>query len=860
MDTAQESKHKEKKSRNRFVMKTIEEFKEQRIPKIYAYTDTRFEGWLKVGYTNKSVQKRVDEQYPVKVPTQSWEIILEELALRDDGTFFTDYEIHKQLKDRDIACKGEWFQCSLDEVKACIVAEKKRIFNVEKRTANFPMRPEQQEAVEKTMRYFRSVKADNQIPHFLWNAKMRFGKTFAAYQLALKMNWKRVLILTFKPAVQSAWRDDLRSHIDFEGWQFVSNKEEDLSIDQVDRRKPFVFFGSFQDILGTDKSSKLIHKPKGKNKWIHHEPWDCVIFDEYHFGAWRENAQNLFGADLNADEENKKTRETEQHFANGKEDGASDLEAYMPITTQHYLYLSGTPFRAITSAEFIEEAIFSWTYSDEQKAKHEWSAPNNPYASLPQLTMLTYKLPQEIEKIAKGGEYNEFDLNVFFSTVGKENKVVFKYENEVQKWLDFIRLQYKETSVDILKQGQEKPAMPYADVRLLRALQHTFWFLPDVASCYAMANLLKQPQNKFYHDYEIIVCAGTKAGVGEKALELVKNAMREPLKTKTITLSCGKLTTGVSVPQWSGVFMLRNSSSPETYFQTIFRVQTPWTVKNPDKDAPNREEIIKHECYVFDFDPNRALSQIAKYTSQLNPDNGVSPETKVADFIKFLPVLAYDGSTMKCVNATEILDIAISGTTATLLARRWESALLVNVDNFTLQRLMSNEQAMEALKKIEGFRSLNNSDLQTIINKSEAIKKVKKEMIENDEEFTKSKKREISEQEKEVKSLRKQIQEKLIKFATRIPVFMYLTDFREHTLKDIITKLEPQLFKKVTGLTIDDFSLLETIGLFNGSSMNEAVYHFKRYEDASLNYTGIDKSSETIGLYNSVITANELHS
>jgi hypothetical protein len=170
--------------------------------------------------------------------------------------------------------------------------------------------------------------------------------------------------------------------------------------------------------------------------------------------------------------------------------------------------------------------------------------------------------------------------------------------------------------------------------------------------------------------------------------------------------------------------MLRNLSTPETYFQAAFRVQTPWVIKNPDDRSPNREEILKEECYLFDFAPNRALKQIADYACRLNI-NETNPEKNVEEFINFLPVLAYDGSSMKQIDAAGILDIAMSGTTATLLARRWESALLVNVDNNTLARLMANQDAMNALMNIEGFRTLN-QEIETIINKSEAVKKIKK--------------------------------------------------------------------------------------------------------------------------------------
>ena len=332
----------------------------------------------------------------------------------------------------------------------------------------------------------------------------------------------------------------------------------------------------------------------------------------------------------------------------------------------------------------------------------------------------------------------------------------------------------------------------------------------------------------------------------------MQDAMDDPLQTKTITLSCGKLTTGVTVRPWTGIFMLRNSSSPETYFQAAFRVQSPWVMINPDGTEPNSEQIIKEECYVFDFAPDRALRQIADYSCRLNVDES-NPEKKVAEFIRFLPVLAYDGSSMKRIDAAGILDIAMSGTSATLLARRWESALLVNVDNNTLKRLMANKEAMAALMSIEGFRNLN-QDIETIINKSEAVKKTRKDK--NDQYLTSKEKKQLTEEEKEFKSKRKQIQEKLIKFATRVPIFMYLTDYRERCLKDVIAQLEPGLFKKVTGLSVKDFELLVSLGVFNNALMNDAIYKFKRYEDASLVYVGVNKhEGEDVGLFDTVLSS-----
>ncbi len=821
-------------------------------PTIYAYrllgVDSH-KGYLKVGYTDRTAKERIDEQ--LHTSKIRYEIVLTESAMTNDGSCFTDKNVHKLLERKGfhrlnpLDKTDEWFDCSMEDVKAAILSLRTGSENVENRTQSFGMRPEQVRAVEQTKSYFeQAVKEEpNRIPKFLWNAKMRFGKTFASYQLAKKMNLSRILVLTFKPAVESAWREDLVSHIDFEGWQFISNKDarnNNLNIDQefsrADKSKPIVVFGSFQDLLGTNESGGI----KTKNEFIHATLWDLVIFDEYHFGAWKERAKELFEKE---DEENAVEFDAEKY----QKDEASNAinETWLPISTKYYLFLSGTPFRAINNGEFIEEQIFNWTYSDEQRAKANWKGADNPYLSLPRMVMLTYRMPDQIQDVARQGEFDEFDLNLFFAAEGKGDSARFKYENEVQKWLDLIRGAYLPASIDDLKLGQDKrPPMPFSDARLLGLLSHTLWFLPNVASCFAMANLLKQRQNRFYHDYNVIVCAGTGAGIGLDALYPVQVSMGNPLKTKTITLTCGKLTTGVTVKPWTGIFMLRNLKSPETYFQAAFRVQSPWEVRNETGD----KIIMKKECYVFDFALDRALRQISDYSCRLDI-NESNPEAKVGEFIKFLPVLAYDGSSMKEVNAQDILDIALAGTSATLLAKRWESALLVNVDNDTLKRLLDSPEAMKALMNIEGFRNLN-SDISTIINKSEAIKNAKKKKT----EASQKEKKELSDEEKEIKSKRKQIQEKLIKFATRIPVFMYLTDYRERCLKDVITQLEPGLFKKVTGLSVEDFNMLCSLGVFNAPLMNDAIFKFKRYEDASLTYTGINRhAADEVGGWDTTI-------
>ncbi|WAS06664.1 DEAD/DEAH box helicase family protein [Gloeomargaritales cyanobacterium VI4D9] len=833
--------------------------------RIYAYAidDEAHRGLLKVGQTTREVKQRVAEQLKTAA-IKNYRIELDEPAEREDGSLFTDFEVRAALERKGFErVEQEWMRCTVADVKTVLTELRTGQRFSGTHHATFKMRREQAEAVEKTHNYYQSIWAENPnaTPRFLWNAKMRFGKTFAAYQLAKKLKVRRVLIVTFKPAVEDAWQNDLENHVDFDGWQFFS-RNSDGNPSNADPTHPLVYFGSFQDLLGRDETGNI----KPKNEWIHTINWDLVIFDEYHFGAWRDTAKELFEGEENTTAElnaeygtslaNRRTNQASLvDFEEELKELGEEESDFLPITTRAYLYLSGTPFRALATGEFIEEQIFNWTYTDEQRAKQAFAQAHpdqpNPYAALPEMRLLTYQMPDELLMVASAGEFDEFDLNEFFSATGTGDSAQFKHKDEVQKWLEIIRGQYFPQTTEHLKVGT-RPPFPYSDVRLLPYLQHSFWFLPNVASCHAMANLLAERQNTFWHDYKVVVAAGASAGIGLSALPPVRQAIGSGFDTKTITLSCGKLTTGITVKQWSAILMLRNLQSPETYFQAAFRVQSPWVIPNPEGDDPNREEILKPACFVFDFAPTRALRQISEYAIGLAP-NEPNPENAVKELVSFLPVLAYDGAKMTQIDAGGILDIAMAGTSGTLLARKWESALLVNVDNDTLRRILDNPEALAAVERIEGWRSLGDNVIETIINKSETIKELKKKAKSG--ELSQQEKIELTEEEKEYKSKRKQIQEKLIKFATRIPPFMYLTDFRENTLQDVITRLEPGLFLTITGLTVQDFHLLVQLKVFNTEQMNQAVFAFRRYEDASLRYTGIEshKGLAYYGLYDTVV-------
>ena len=831
-------------------------------PRLYAYAidAPTHAGLLKIGQTTRDVAQRIAEQ--TKTAGIVPRIELNELATRDDGSRISDHDLRAALIARGHENPQlEWMRCTAAEVRAALHQLRTGQIVSRDRDQAFPPRREQQDAIDATHAYFASRWTEDAtaVPRFLWNAKMRFGKTFTSYKLAQKMGAKWVLVVTFKPAVEDAWQADLESHVDFEGWQYLSRASGRDPRD-ADPDRPLVYFGSFQDLLGREAGTGAI---KPKNEWLHTTDWDLVIFDEYHFGAWRDTAKALFEGEeesIARSEAFLEQADTVGKIADSVLDQIADQQQvlapeteFLPIKTCAYLYLSGTPFKALATGEFIEEQIFNWTYTDEQRAKAEFAEAHpdqrNPYAALPEMRLLTYQMPQELLAIASGGEFNEFDLNAFFAATGTGTDATFTHKDDVQKWLQVIRGEY--APEDALKSGS-RPPWPYAQAQLLPWLNHALWFLPSVAACEAMRNLLAEPQNQFWHDYRVVMAAGPTAGLGLAAVGPVRAAIGEGYNTKTITLSCGKLTTGVTIKEWSSILMLRNLKSPETYFQAAFRVQSPWSIKNPDGDDPNREEIVKPVCFVFDFAPTRALRQVWQYGAGLSPGES-NLEKAVADLVSFLPVLAYADGKMVAVNAGEILDIAMAGTSGTLLARKWESALLVNVDDATLRKVLADEEAMKVVERIEGWRALGDNVIETIIARSDAVKDLKKKA--RDGELSPKEKKQLTEEEKEYKSLRKKVQEKLIKFATRIPAFMYLTDFRENALKDVITRIEPDLFQSVTGLTVADFQLLVDLRVFNTERMNEAVFAFRRYENASLSYTGIDSHPDLdrTGGYDTVV-------
>ena len=377
-----------------------------------------------------------------------------------------------------------------------------------------------------------------------------------------------------------------------------------------------------------------------------------MVFDEYHFGAWRDTAKELF----EGEDEAVAKKEAKLEYAAGlgstsTRTSASSSEKeteFLPITTKAYLYLSGTPFKALATGEFIEEQIFNWTYTDEQRAKEELPTKHpgkrNPYAALPQMRLLTYQMPDELLAIASAA-----------SSTSSTSTSSSRHRAGVARRSSSTRTTCRSGStssvarafqdqVDNLKTRSDEAAVPVLGRTCsYRTSSTRSGFLPSVASCHAMANLLAEKQNVFFHDYNVVGCGGAEAGIGLAALPPVRTAIGSGYDTKTITLSCGKLTTGVTVPQWSSILMLRNLNSPETYFQAAFRVQSPWSIKNPNGDNPNEEKILKPVCFVFDFAPT---GHCGRSPSTERPvAGGREPRGRGKELGELPPVLAYDGLT-----------------------------------------------------------------------------------------------------------------------------------------------------------------------------------------------------------------------
>jgi hypothetical protein len=804
--------------------------------RIYAYrlNLTDLAGRIKVGETGRTVGSRVREQVSTAGLADLVEILMDEPAVTVTGRSFGDKAVHEELKklpDVTHVVEGggvEWFRCSIEDVKSAYNSVVQETTFTRVRDKSFGLRHEQAAAVDAADAYLNKALTDGLEPRFLWNAKMRFGKTFAAYHLAKRRDAKRILVVTYKPAVEDAWETDATTHTDFEGWKFFSRSSTTDPTTFVPDTT-VVCFSSLQDLRGRTEDGSI----KEHHEWIYATEWDIVIVDEYHYGAWNDATRQLLAGEVSGGQ-------AEVAAARGddaEEDADQDLaEKLDNVKGKTFLCLSGTPFRAIASSEFSPEQIYNWTYTDEQRAKQDFTRDHpdawNPYAALPQMNLLVYELPDRLREVAISGSRDEFDLNEFFRACGTGGGAAFEHPDQVQGWLDWLRGQDVDAAIEVLAAGTKKP-FPYADTNVLPYMNHSVWFLPSVASVFAMKNLLGASQNaSYWGHYRIQPVAGTPAGIGAAALPPVRGAIGSGYDTKTITLSCCKLLTGVTVPQWSAILMLNNLGAPEGYFQAAFRVQSPWSVWNPNGDEPNYEQVIKPACLVIDFAPTRALRLFADYGIRLG--DGRDADADVRNLARFLPVLGFDGTEMREVDVDTIIDIAFESTpidTRAMSSKRFISASLAKLESLS-------DDVRQALERVTkgGDAGATLDDDETTINQNPELSDMSggsggggSGEGGGEEESTSD------------------LEDRLTFLAQRINAYMYLSDIVEKNVKDVLDTEEDELFRAVFELDSKDLGALLDAGLLNEQAMRLAIHQFRRADEASFTYTGLNPRAERTG-------------
>lgn len=581
------------------------------VPMIYAYTTPeiiRHNGWTKIGYTEQGVEKRLEQQaHTIDVQyREEWR----GNAIFDDGSGmgFTDKDFHAYLRKLGIETKKgtEWFHITGPVSRGHFYdfRSSRGVLKQLDAVVPYTLRAEQDDAVSKTVDYART----HEQGEYLWNAKPRFGKTLAVYDFCKRMNAQNVLIVTNRPAIANSWYSDYEKFVGQDsGYLFVSNTDSLKGKKYVLSRKEYI------EAIASDKGDKCIEFVSlqdlkgsiyfgGEHKKLEEVAgmtWDVLVIDEAHEGV------DTYKTDV----------------------------AFDHIKRNFTLHLSGTPFKALANDKFPENAIYNWTYADEQKAKRDWLSDEgaaNPYATLPKLNMFTYQMSEIVrDELEQGVEINgeteeyAFDLNVFFET--KDG--VFVHESSVDKFLDAMTTQTK---------------FPFSTPELRRELKHTFWFLNRVDSAKALAKKLME--HPVFKDYEIILAAGDgkldEEEENKKSFDRVTEAIAK--HEKTITLSVGQLTTGITVPEWSAVLMLSNIKSPALYMQAAFRAQNPCLFKF------GGQHYRKENAYVFDFDPARTLTIYEAFANDLSAETsdgrGDSDMRKehIRELLNFFPVIGED--------------------------------------------------------------------------------------------------------------------------------------------------------------------------------------------------------------------------
>ena len=643
------------------------------LPQIYAYTTPEIrshDGWTKIGYTEQNVERRLRQQ----THTADVDVKLEwhgNATFEDTGETFRDTDFHGYLRKLDVRSKPgtEWFQIEPDPAHRRFYEfrENRGVVEDAPTAIDYRLRDEQERASKETASYARSHDGGE----FLWNAKPRFGKTLTSYDFCKRVGAQKILIVTNRPAIANSWYEDYEKFVGrdsglvfissapaLQGRKYCLTREQYLNGLREGGPEGFIEFVSLQDLKGAidfgGKYDKLGH--------IAGLVWDVLIIDEAHEGV------DTFKTDV----------------------------AFDHIRRRFTLHLSGTPFKAIANEKFPEEAIFNWTYADEQKAKRDWDDPElpNPYADLPRLNMFTYQMSDIVaDEVGRGididGETVEyaFDLNEFFAT--NENGY-FLHNEDVDRFLDALTTQKK---------------FPFSTPELRDELRHTFWMLSRVDSAKALAKKLKR--HPVFKEYEIVLAAGDGRLDDEdesaRAFDKVREAIAE--RDRTITLSVGQLTTGVTVPEWTAVLMLSNMKSPALYMQAAFRAQNPCLFNRDGKF------LRKENAYVFDFDPARTLTIFEEFANDLYTDTASGGGTvddrkrRVRTLLNFFPVIGEDeDGEMVELDAEHVLSIPRRIRSREVVRRGFMSDFLFqNIANV----FRAPAEVLNVLQKLEPYKTPN---------------------------------------------------------------------------------------------------------------------------------------------------------
>lgn len=643
-------------------------------PMVYCYSTpgvTYHEGWVKIGYTEKQTP---DQRIAQQTHTSGIRTVREwaEYAKFKDGSgeYFKDHDFHRFLTvEKGIIRepKTEWFQISsrLSREYFNDFADRRYVYN-DAEHFDYQLRAEQQRAVDMTSAYFAKGGTE-----FLWNAKPRFGKTLTAYDLIRTMGFRKVLIVTNRPSIANSWADDFNKFI---GWRgelcFVSDTDALKGKKGVISRNEYV--------SGADKAGMVAFESLQGLK------------GSRYFGGQYDKLRWMSGEYIDEYGKRQKGLEFDLLIVDEAQEGVDTMrtdKAFRYISRKHTLYLSGTPFKQLADGQFTADQIFNWTYADEQDAKARWNDESyNPYEELPRMAMFTYQLSNMIcERIQRGADLSDdttvdyaFDLNEFFATNESGN---FLHEADIKKFLHALVTQEK---------------YPFSTPDLRGELSHTLWLLNRVASAKALARLLRA--DPVFSEYEIVLAAGDGRleddAESAKAYDRVKSAIAT--NEKTITLSVGQLTVGVTIPEWSGVLMLCNMQSPSSYMQAAFRAQNPCVL------TKNGKCWRKDTAYVFDFDPARTLIIFDEFANNLSPNTAAGRGTSEArkdnlkTLLNFFPVLGEDEEgKMVELDAAQVLSIP----------RRLKSVEVVRrgfMSNFLFQNISNIFSAPSIVQEIVG--------------------------------------------------------------------------------------------------------------------------------------------------------------